>query len=179
MLLSGCTSFFIPNPNYLRPFFFTDHLFLYVIKSNPNILLYVFFKNLDSENKMTAAKILQSNGHCMQPWFQCVYSPTSENMSATMLAFILRSKGASLKYIYFGRGKERKTENEKVAHIQGQPHESTSKNDRHLIKTVKNASSSQRGIFKTYFSVTKLKGFFCLFVWMDGVKMDAVRFIFH
>lgn len=43
-------------------------------------------------------------------WRHCfsVHSPTSENMSATMLAFILRSKGASLKNLYFGRGGEQR-----------------------------------------------------------------------
>lgn len=58
----------------------------------------------------------------MASLFQCD-SPTSENMSATMLAFILRSRGASLKNVYFF-GKERERERE-LKDVQRQPHEPT------------------------------------------------------
>lgn len=111
-------------------------------------------------------------------WRHCfsVHSPTSENMSATMLAFILRSKGASLKNLYFGRGVNRELKDSTCtkaatwAHCWKMKKWQTSDCSSWRLLAEQVAQHSQKCVsasrwrsFETYFTVTRLRFFFCFF----------------
>lgn len=139
MLLSGYTSFFIPNPNYLKPIFFFLHCSSgkYVL---PIIWFFMWLKVIQIFSFYLSLKILilkirwllvqkffnQMDIVCSHDFSVCTHPQVKTCLQPCWpLSWDPRVHRWNT-FISMG-DKERKTENEKAAHIQGQPHESASK----------------------------------------------------